>query len=91
MKEKRVGLSALLVAFLFASSLFVAGCSGKADAEQMRQLNSLKEEYAALQREVASKEQTKSNLQREIADANAKLKKCNDDQEIVKQRLANWK
>lgn len=79
----------LAIVFLAASSLFIAGCSSKPDAEEMKQLNDLKEEYAALQRDVASKEQAKANLQREISDTNAKLKKCNDDQVIVKQRLAN--
>jgi outer membrane murein-binding lipoprotein Lpp len=78
----------LVVALLVASSLFIAGCSSKPDAEQLRQLNTLKDEYAALQRDVAAKEQTKAGLEREIAEKNAKLKKCNDDQQIVKQRLA---
>ena len=89
MKGRNQGLATLAVIFLFASSLFVAGCSSKPDAEQMKQLNDLKEEYASLQKDVASKEQEKANLQREIADKNAKLKKCNDDQQIVKQRLSN--
>lgn len=89
MKGIKQSISILAVIFLFSSSLFIAGCSSKPDAEQMKQLNDLKEEYAALQRDVAAKEQTKGNLQREIADKNAKLKKCNDDQTVVKQRLAN--
>ena len=54
----------------------------------MKQLNDLKEEVASLQKEVAAAEQQKSALEKEIAEKNAKLKKCNDDQAIVKQRLA---
>ena len=77
----------LALALLFALSLVLFGCSSKPDAEQLKQLNDLKEEYAALQREVASKEQAKAQAEREIADKNAKLKKCNDDKQIVKQRL----
>ena len=88
MKVKSVSITTLVFALLVASSMFFAGCSSKPDAEQMRQLNTLKEEYAALQREVTSKEQEKSSLEREIAEKNAKLKKCNDDQLVVKQRLA---
>ena len=77
----------LALALLFVLSLVFVGCSSKPDAEQLKQLNDLKEEYASLQREVASKEQAKAQSEREIADKNAKLKKCNDDQQIVKQRL----
>ncbi|HEX9007155.1 MAG TPA: hypothetical protein VF889_07665 [Bacteroidota bacterium] len=54
----------------------------------MKQLNDLKEEVAALQKDQAAKDQQKATLDREMADKNAKLKKCNDDQQVVKQRLA---
>ncbi|MEO8166966.1 MAG: hypothetical protein ABI623_01875 [bacterium] len=77
----------LAAGFLIAFSVVLSGCSSSPDAEQMRQLNDLKEEYASLQREVASKEQAKSTLTAEVADKNAKLRKCNDDQAVVKQKL----
>lgn len=80
-------LVTLVAGFLIAFSVVLGGCSSRPDSEQMRQLNDLKEEYASLQSEVASKEQTKSTLSREVADKNAKLKKCNDDQQAVKQKL----
>lgn len=80
-------LVTLAAGFLIAFSVVLSGCSSRPDSEQMRQLNDLKEEYASLQREVASKEQAKSTLTREVADKNAKLKQCNDDQQVVKQKL----
>jgi outer membrane murein-binding lipoprotein Lpp len=82
------GTMVLTLVLLFTFTLLIAGCSSKPDAEQLQQLNSLKDETAALQREVASKEQAKATLEREAAQKNATLKKCNDDQQIVKQRLA---
>lgn len=88
MKGRTLSFMTLVFVLLVTSSMFIAGCSSKPDAEQMRQLNTLKDEYAALQREVATKEQAKATLERELAEKNAKLKKCNGDQEIVKQRLA---
>jgi septal ring factor EnvC (AmiA/AmiB activator) len=88
MKGKNPGIITLVFVLLVTSSTFFVGCSSKPDAEQLRQLSSLKEESSALQREAASKEQAKATLEREIAEKNAKLKKCNDDQQIVKQRLA---
>jgi uncharacterized protein involved in exopolysaccharide biosynthesis len=53
----------------------------------MKQLNDLKDEVASLQKDAASKEQQKAALEKEVAEKNAKLKKCNDDQQVVKQRL----
>ena len=79
--------TSLVLALLLSSSLLLVGCSSKPGAEEMKQLNDLKEEYAALQKETATKEQRKAALEKEVADLNAKLKKCNDDQQVVKQRL----
>lgn len=53
----------------------------------MKQLNDLKEEVAALQKDLAAKQQQKGTLDQEIAAKNAKLTKCNEDQQTVKQRL----
>jgi len=41
-----------------------------------------------MQKDLSDKEQQKGALDREVAEKNAKIKKCNDDQAIVKQRLA---
>jgi septal ring factor EnvC (AmiA/AmiB activator) len=84
--NRMVAASAL--AILFSLSLVLVGCSSSPDEAQMKQLNDLKAEVASLQKDVASKEQQKAALDREIGEKNAKLKKCADDQAIVKQRLA---
>ncbi len=73
---------------LFSGSLILAGCSSHPDEAEMKQLNDLKDEVSALQKDITAKEQQKASLQQELADKNAKLKKCNDDQQVVKQRLA---
>ncbi|MBI4535236.1 MAG: hypothetical protein HY708_03085 [Ignavibacteriae bacterium] len=88
MQRIRKTVFTLGISLLFASGLFIVGCSSSPDEAQLKQLNDLKEEYAALQKEQAAKEQQKSALDREVAEKNAKLKKCNDDQQVVKQRLA---
>jgi septal ring factor EnvC (AmiA/AmiB activator) len=80
-------VSVLAATLLFAGSMLLVGCSSSPDEAQMKQLNDLKDEYAALQKEQSSKEQDKATLDKEIADKNAKLKKCNDDQQVVRQRL----
>jgi septal ring factor EnvC (AmiA/AmiB activator) len=80
-------VTALALAILFTGSIALVGCSSSPDEAQMKQLNDLKAEVASLQKEISAKEQEKGTLEREVADKNAKLKKCNDDQVVVKQRL----
>ena len=88
MRKMNRTVSVLGMTLLFSSSLVLWGCSSSPDEEQMKQLNDLKEEVASLQKEVAAKEQQKAGVERDNAEKNAKLKKCNDDQQVVKQRLA---
>jgi len=81
-------VTALCATLLLSGGLGLFGCSSSPSEEQMKQLNDLKEEVASLQKDVSAKEQQKAALEKEIAEINAKLKKCNDDQQVVKQRLA---
>jgi len=81
-------VTALAMTLLLAGSVAIVGCSSSPDETQMKQLNDLKDEVASLQKDVAAKEDQKSTLNNTIAEKNAKIKKCNDDQAIVKQRLA---
>jgi septal ring factor EnvC (AmiA/AmiB activator) len=77
------------VALLFSGSVVLVGCTSHPDEAEMKQLNDLKAEVASLQKEIAAKEQQKAALDKEVAEKNAKMKKCADDQAVVKQRLAN--
>lgn len=79
--------SLTLFGTLLLGGLLLVGCSSSPSADELQQLNMLKDQASSLQREVSSKEQTKAALEKEIADKNAKLKKCADDQQVVKQRL----
>ncbi len=84
--RKRV-TAAFSLALLFSASVILTSCSSSPDEAQFKQLNDLKEEYAALQKEAATKGQEKAALEKAIAEKNAKMKKCNDDQQVVRQRL----
>ena len=88
MHRMRAVVLAATVGLMGAGGALLSGCSSSPDEAQMRQLDDLKKEYADLQAQVASKEQTKATLDKEVADKNARLKKCHDDEAIVKQRLA---
>ena len=77
----------LAMTILVSATVVLSGCSSSPDEAEMKQLNDLKEEYAALQKESSTMEQEKSALEKEIADKNLKLKKCNQDQQTARQRL----
>jgi len=76
----------LMIALIAGLSLMVS-CSSSPTEDDMKRLNDLKEEYAALQKESSALSQEKAMLEKEVADKNAKLAKCNADQEVVRQRL----
>jgi outer membrane murein-binding lipoprotein Lpp len=82
-------VTALGMAILFTGSLALVGCSSSPSEEELKQLQDLKSEVAALQRDISAKEADKAALEKEVAEKNAKMKKCQDDQVVVKQRLAN--
>lgn len=80
---KRFGL-----VLVCSGMVLAAGCSSRPDEDQMKQLDNLRQEVASLQRDISSKEQQRGTLDREVADKNAKIQKCNSDQQTVQQRLA---
>ena len=63
----------LLTIVVLTGSSFLVGCGGVSE-EQMQQLNDLKAEVDALQSQVNAKNDEKSDLQRQIADQDAKIK-----------------
>jgi len=73
---------------LFAGSLFLYGCSSSPDEQQLKALQTLKDETAQLEKEIKEKEMKKSDLDKVVAEKSAKVKKVADDMAIVKQRLA---
>ena len=86
--RKTIRAIPLLLAILLVPGIFVmSGCSSGPSEEELQQLNNLKEEYASLQKELASLTQEKGALERELAEKEAMLKKCNDDQQVVRQRI----
>jgi septal ring factor EnvC (AmiA/AmiB activator) len=87
MRRTTSALTAVATTLLLSSALVLSGCTSRPDEAELRQLSELKDEYAALQKEASSKEQQRAALEKEVAERNAKLKKCNDDQQVVKQRL----
>jgi septal ring factor EnvC (AmiA/AmiB activator) len=79
-----------LAAMMLTGSAMVIGCGGGVDEEQMQQLNNLKAEVESLQSQVKAKEDEKASLEKQVADKDAKIKKCNDDMAKTKSCLDSW-
>jgi septal ring factor EnvC (AmiA/AmiB activator) len=81
-------LFAMLVTGVLSGS--IVGCGGGVDEEQMAMLNNLKAEVESLNSQVKAKQDEKASLQKQIADKDAKLKKCMDDTQKTKSCLDSW-
>jgi len=82
---KRLMNSALTIALIVGTLSFTA-CSGVSE-EQMAQLDALRSEVKALEKEVGDLKSQKSALEREIAEKNSKLDQCNKEKSETKKNL----
>jgi peptidoglycan hydrolase CwlO-like protein len=82
---KRIINSALVVV-LFAGIIGFTGCSGVSE-EQMAELEALRSEVKALEKEVGSLQAEKSAIEKEIAEKNAKLEQCAKEKAETKKNL----
>ena len=82
---KRIINSALVVV-LVAGIIGFTGCSGVSE-EQMAELEALRSEVKALEKEVGSLQAEKSAIEREIAEKNAKLDQCAKEKTETKKNL----
>jgi septal ring factor EnvC (AmiA/AmiB activator) len=82
---KRIINSALVVV-LVAGIIGFTGCSGVSE-EQMAELEALRSEVKALEKEVGSLKTEKAAIEREIAEKNAKLDQCAKEKAETKKNL----
>lgn len=75
-----------LIVALFIGMLSVTGCSGISE-EQIAELEALRSEVKALEKEVNSMKSEKAALEREIVEKNAKLDECNKIKAETKKNL----
>jgi uncharacterized protein (DUF3084 family) len=71
-------------------SALLMGCARRPNAEELAQLEDLKAEIAALEREIGSKEQEKNSIQQQVSQLDQELRTCAEDKEKVRQRLQQW-
>jgi len=75
-----------MFAALFSGSVLITGCGGGPSPEQMQQLNDLRAEVESLQSQVNDAMSQKSQLERQIADKDAKVKAYLNDIGTVQKR-----
>ena len=82
--KKIINLGLALV--LVAGIIGFTGCSGVSE-EQMAELDALRSEVKALEKEVGSLKTEKAAIEREIAEKNAKLDQCAKEKAEAKKNL----
>ncbi len=82
--KKIINLGLALV--LVAGIIGFTGCSGVSE-EQMAELDALRSEVKALEKEVGSLKTEKAAIEREIAEKNAKLDQCAKEKAETKKNL----
>jgi len=88
-KAKKVFTSTLAVIMLAGMVGFV-GCSGVSE-EEMANLNAMRTEVKALQKEINSLKSEKTKIEREIAEHNAKLENLEKQKAETEANLAKMK
>lgn len=84
-RMKKLVNSALAVA-LVAGMVGVTGCGGVSEKE-MAELEALRSEVKALEKEVGSLKAEKASIEKEIAEKNAKLDQCAKEKAETKKNL----
>ncbi|MBA4407705.1 hypothetical protein C0389_10550 [bacterium] len=79
-------INSALVLILVAGIIGFTGCSGVSE-EQMAELDALRSEVKALEKEVGSLKTEKAAIEREIAEKNAKLDQCAKEKAETKKNL----
>lgn len=79
-------INSALVVVLVAGIIGFTGCSGVSE-EQMAELEALRSEVKALEKEVGSLKTEKAAIEREIAEKNAKLEQCAKEKAETKKNL----
>jgi septal ring factor EnvC (AmiA/AmiB activator) len=87
--KKMVLILSIASAFLFG--FIFSGCSNDPTPEQLQKIKELEAAVTSLDQSIKTKEGEKANLERDINAIDEKLKDCEKEKQLVKDRLASWK
>ena len=86
MKISKIVRNSIVIAFFTVSAALVSGCGG-VDEAQMAELQNLRSEVNSLEAQANDLKQQRSNLERDIAEKNAKLQQCAKDKEQTRANM----
>jgi outer membrane murein-binding lipoprotein Lpp len=76
-----------ILAAWMLSAVVLVGCSNRPSDAEMRQLQDLRREVGALDKEVGQKQKDKAALEQRVAETNGKIQQCQSDQQAVKKAM----
>jgi outer membrane murein-binding lipoprotein Lpp len=77
----------LTLALFVSGGLLFSSCSSSPSDEELAALKALQAQADGLNTQVNDAQRDKANLEKQIADKNAKLQQCQSDQDAVKKAL----
>lgn len=80
-------MKSFIAAAVLVGAGMIAGCSSSPSAEQLAQLENLKQQAKSLSSQLQDKQRQKGDLEKQIANKNGKLQQCQADQDAVKKAL----
>jgi chromosome segregation ATPase len=89
-KSKNLAL-VLFITFIFSLGFILSSCSSEATVEQLQKIKDLEAEASSLEQSIKTKEGEKAKVEGELNVLDSKLKDCEKEKELVKQRLSTWK
>lgn len=72
---------------ILSVALVLTGCSNSPSEDELKALESMKAEVAAMEKSLADKQRELAGLEKQLAEQNGKLQQCQSDQEAVKKAL----
>jgi hypothetical protein len=75
---------------ILLSSFLLTDCTCKISDEQKAQINELRSKERSLADDIAKKEKQSARIKDELNARASEFKKCDDEKEFVKGKLADW-
>ena len=90
MKFRKILSGFGLTSIIVASAMYISSCTPMITEEQKLQLKELRNKERSLTESIARKKSEKSKIEAELNSRKSELKKCQDENDFIKQKLAAW-
>jgi septal ring factor EnvC (AmiA/AmiB activator) len=90
MQKRKYFSIATIGSIAIACALFLGSCSNKITEEQLKQIKELRAQERSLTENISKKKDEKAKLEAELNARKSDLKKCEDENNLIKQKLATW-